>query len=157
VIPLQWIQHLPEKSYAAGEQLIVGGTDHDCLFFLKAGKVEIVRDGHRITLIKTPGSVLGEISVLLNRPATADVIAIEDATCFIAENPLDFLRQNPDIAVQVSVALAYRVDAATKYLVDVKEQMQECSDHIGMVDGVLDVIVHQDMKKKLPVHSAEKN
>ena len=153
MIPQEWIQHLPEKSYAAGEELIVGGSDHHCLFFLKTGKVEIVRDGHRITLIKTPGSVLGEMSVLLNRPATADVVAVEEVTCYIAEDPLNFLRQHPDIAVQVGVALAYRVDAATQYLVDVKEQMKECSDHIGMVDGVLDAIVHRDVKKKLPLHS----
>ncbi len=153
MIPLEWIQHLPEKSFAAGDQVIEEGSDHQCLYFLKSGKVEVVRDGHRITLIKTPGSVLGEISVLLNRSATADVIATEGVVCHVAENPMEFLRTHPDIAVQVSVALAYRVDAATKYLVDVKEQMKEVSDHVGMVDGVLDAIVHRDVKKKLPLHS----
>ncbi|MEM6883385.1 MAG: cyclic nucleotide-binding domain-containing protein [Verrucomicrobiota bacterium] len=153
MIPLEWIQHLPEKSYSAGEQLVAEGSDHDCLFFLKSGKVEVVRDGHRITLIKTCGSVLGEMSVLLKKPASADVIATEDVVCHIAENPLEFLRSHPDIAVQVGVALAYRVDAATKYLVDVKEQMKEVSDHVGMVDGVLDAIVHRDVKKKLPTHT----
>lgn len=153
MIPLDWIKNLPEKSYTVGDKLIVEGSDHHCLFFLKSGKVEILRNGHRITLIKTPGSVLGEMSVLLKQEATADVVATEEVTCHIAENPMDFLRSHPEIAVQVGVALAYRVDAATKYLVDVKEQMKECSDHVGMVDGVLDAIVHRDVKKKLPLHT----
>lgn len=153
MIPLEWIDGLPEKSYVAGEKLILEGSDHHCLYFLKSGKVEIVRDGHRITRIKTPGSVLGEMSVLLKRPATADVVATENVTCFQAENPMDFLRAHPEIAVQVCVALAYRVDAATQYLLDVKEQMRECSDHVGMVNGVLDAIVHRDLKKKLPLHT----
>ncbi|MEM1157385.1 MAG: cyclic nucleotide-binding domain-containing protein [Verrucomicrobiota bacterium] len=153
MIPLDWIRHLPEKQYSSGEQIVTKGLDHDCLFFLKSGKVEVVRDGYRITLIKTPGSVLGEMSVLLKLPATADVVATKEVSCHVAENPMDFLRQHPDIAVQVGVALAYRVDAATKYLVDVKEQMKDCSDHVGMVDGVLDAIVHRDVKKKLPLHT----
>lgn len=150
MIPLEWIADLPLASYATGEEVITEGQSPGKIYFLKNGRVEVVRNGTRVALIKTPGSVLGEISVLLNIPATASVIALEETELRVADYPLDFLKENPEVHIHVSKALAYRLDAATKYLVDVKEQLQDCSDHVGLVDGVLDAIVHRDLKNKVP-------
>ena len=108
-----------------------------------------MREEIRVSLIKTPGSVLGELSLLLDIDATATVKALEDATLFVSENPLEYLKSHPELHLHVSKALAYRLNAATRYLVDVKEQLKGCSDHVGMVDGVLDAIIHKDLKKKI--------
>lgn len=142
------ITTLPETSFAPGEEIITEGGHPDRIYFLKSGKVEVVRDGIRVAVIKTPGSVIGELSALLEVSATACVRAVQPTLVASAPEPLDFLRTHPEVNLHVARLLAQRLDAATKYLVDVKEQLKGCSDHVGLVDGVLDSIVHRDLKKK---------
>ncbi len=142
------IATLPEISFAAGEEIITEGGQPDRIYFLKSGRVEVVRNGIRVAVIKTPGSVIGELSALLDKQATATVRALEPTAVATAPEPLDFLQANPVVNLHVSRLLAHRLDAATQYLVDVKEQLKDCSDHVGLVDGVLDSIVHRDLKKK---------
>lgn len=143
------LNDLPPREFATGEHLMVEGEQHRSLLFLESGKVEVVRGGQRIAVIKVPGSVLGEMSFLLDRPATADVVAMEPTACRVAEEPLAFLRLHPEVTLEVATGLAMRLDAAARYLVDVKEQMSGISDHVGMVDSVLDKIVHRDLKRQL--------
>jgi CRP/FNR family cyclic AMP-dependent transcriptional regulator len=154
VLPLDWISNLPEASFSAGDKIIEEGSRPGRILFLKSGRVEVVRDGIRVALIKTPGSVLGEISVFLDIAATANVVALEETVFHVAEDALAFLKEHPDVHVHVSKNLAYRLDAATRYLVDVKEQLAGYSDHLGMVDGVLDAIVYRDLKKKVSTEPA---
>lgn len=144
------IADLPRLEIAAGEMLLSAGQHIGKLYFLESGKLEVVRGGMRLALLKTPGSVIGEMSLLLEAPATADVVAVEDAVMRVAEEPLAFLRDNPEVNLHVSRLLALRLNAASQYLVDVREQLGECSDHVGLVDGVLDAILHRDLKRKLP-------
>lgn len=146
---IESISTLPEVSFAAGDTVITEGEELRKIYFLKSGRVEVLRDGMRISLIKTPGSVLGEISVLLESKATADVVATEDCVFHVAEDPRQFLRDHPEVNFHVSHLLASRLTAATQYLVDVREQLRDCSDHVGMVDGVLDTILHRDLKKRV--------
>jgi hypothetical protein len=44
--------------------------------------------------------------------------------------------------------LARRLDALNKYLVDVKQQF-EGHDHIGMVDEVLDTLLHRQPRNRV--------
>jgi len=144
------IDALPGVSYPAGATILASGDPPGRLFFLRSGRIEVVRDGMRLALVKTPGSVIGEMSLLLGTPATADVIALEDTVMRVAEEPLAFLSGNPGVALHVARLLAMRLNAASQYLVDVREQLRECSDHVGLVDGVLDAILHRDLKRTLP-------
>lgn len=143
------IAHLPEVSFSPGEEIITEGVRPDRLLFLRSGKVEVTSEGVRISVIKTPGSVFGELSLLLDTPATATVTAMADCVFHVVEDPMEFLEAHPRVTLQVGRTLAWRLDAATKYLVDAKEQLRECSDHVGMVDGVLDAILHKDLRGKV--------
>jgi CRP-like cAMP-binding protein len=147
--PLEGVSSLPTQVFSPGDVVIHEGKPQETLLFLKSGRVEVVRDGTRIALVKTPGSVLGEISLLLGSEATADVIAVEESEFFVAGEPIAFLMAHPGVNFHVAKTLAHRLDAASRYLVDVKEQLADCSDHVGIVDGVLDAIVHRDLKRKL--------
>ncbi len=143
------ITRLPIVTVPAGEALITEGERLDRIFFLKSGRIEITRDAIRLSLIQTPGAVLGEVSVLLGVPSTATVTALDEVEAYRCDDAITFLRSHPDVSLHVSQLLAHRLAAATLYLVDVKEQLQGCSDHVGMVDGVLDSILHRDLKKKI--------
>ncbi|MEM9016447.1 MAG: cyclic nucleotide-binding domain-containing protein [Verrucomicrobiota bacterium] len=141
------IQTLPVVSLRAGTNLITEGEKLDRIHFLRSGTIEITREGIPISTIRTPGSVLGEVSVLMQAESTATVTTLEDSTFHLAEDPVAFLTAYPEVTLHVSKLLATRLAAATNYLVDVKEQLKGCSDHVALVDGVLDSILHRDLKK----------
>lgn len=143
------IAKLPVVPVSPGEKIIDEKEHLDRIYFLKSGRLEIRRDGMRLNLIKTPGSVLGEISLLLSVPTTASVVALDEVEVYRCNEPAEFLKNHPEVTLHVAHLLASRLAAATQYLVDVKDQLQDCSDHVSMVDGVLDSILHRDLKKKI--------
>ena len=71
------------RTFAPGDQLVTGGADADGLFLIASGTVRVTgkdAEGDSIILARLgPGDVVGEISLVLRRPATADVVA-EHAT-----------------------------------------------------------------------------
>lgn len=60
--------------FESGSALIAKDTDNAALFVLAAGTAE-VRDGHRIVASLGPGDGVGEMSLLSQQPAMADVVA----------------------------------------------------------------------------------
>jgi CRP-like cAMP-binding protein len=68
------------QSFQAGEVLVREGEEADRIFLLASGGVEVRgtdADGDRVVLAQIgPGDVVGEISMVLRRPATADVVAV---------------------------------------------------------------------------------
>src|SRR6516164_8985228 len=85
---------LPLVTYQPGETVIVGGSTTGHLLILKEGNVAVVKDDTEIAKVAEPGAVLGELSVLLDRPHTSDVRALETSQFHIA-NATTFFEQNP--------------------------------------------------------------
>ncbi len=71
------LSHLELRSFSAGEQLIEQGSEKTGLFFIAAGRVRIVHDdGEPIEIANiSSGGTVGEVSLMLRRPATAAAIA----------------------------------------------------------------------------------
>jgi hypothetical protein len=85
---------LPVSRYEPGEMVIAAGTTTGKLLLLRQGLVEVVRDGTQIARISEPGSIFGELAILLDKPHTADVRAVErsefhvaDAAALLATDP----------------------------------------------------------------------
>ncbi|NIP93287.1 MAG: cyclic nucleotide-binding domain-containing protein, partial [Akkermansiaceae bacterium] len=105
------------------------------------GKVEVVRGGIRIALVEEPGAVLGEISVLLDRPHMAEVRAMGKAFFYVARDAERFLNEHPAVNLHIACTLAKRVDALGCYLADLKQQYADDESHLGMVGEVLDSLM----------------
>lgn len=133
---------LPERFFEAGEILIEEGTRAGALYVLAEGEVTVWKSGFEITTLSDPGSVFGEISVLLDTVHTATVKATTRARFYVVDDPLAFLRATPGVALDVARLLAQRLHAMTTYLVDLKQQFEDHGDHLGMVDEVLDALTH---------------
>lgn len=133
---------LPERSFGADETIITEGSRAGCLFVLIDGAVDIVKGEYVINTIAEPGSVFGEISVLLDTVHTATVKTTMPSRFYVVDDSLEFMRSTPDVALHVARMLAKRLHAMTTYLVDLKEQFEHHSDHFGMVDEVLDALSH---------------
>ena len=64
---------LPVVTYEAGETVIAEGSRTGRLLILGKGVVAIVKEDTEIAQVAEPGAVFGELSVLLDKPHTAEV------------------------------------------------------------------------------------
>lgn len=109
---------------APGMDLIEQGGNTGQLYVLRDGQLDVIRDGTLVTTLSTPGSVIGEMSVLLGVPQSATVRAVTEVDFFVIDNALEVLRSHPDWLLQIARLLAQRVNATTALLTE-KEAGQE--------------------------------
>lgn len=139
---LEASRSLPTRRFAPGEIVLRDGEIAGVLLVLDEGTVEVVKRDVQISTIAEAGAVFGEMSALLGTPHTSTVRALSESTFRVAEDPMAFLHAHPEIALEVAKLLSRRLQLVTDYLADVKEQFADRSDHLGMVDEVLDSLVH---------------
>lgn len=141
---------LPISSFNAGEALLVEGETSGRLYVLIDGTVEIVKGGFQINMVSDRGAILGEMSVLLNTPHTATVRAMTAGSAYVSEGGESFLKARPDAAYLLAQVLAQRLQGVTSYLVDVKRQFEDESSHLGVVDEILESLVHEQRRDFTP-------
>ncbi|HTI99401.1 MAG TPA: cyclic nucleotide-binding domain-containing protein [Dongiaceae bacterium] len=139
---LQLIAGHQVQEFNPGDTILEQGSPSGHLLVLITGEVEVLRDNVRVAKAATPGAIFGEMSVLLERPHTATVRALKPSSFALIEEPRRFLAGSAEASLHVARLLASRLDALNKYLVDVKEQY-EGHDHLGMVDEVLETLMHR--------------
>jgi CRP-like cAMP-binding protein len=105
--------------------LIEQGGKTGQLYVLKEGQLEVLRDGKHVSTIKTPGAVVGEMSVLLDVPQSATVRAITEVEYFVIDKAIDILNSHPDWLLQIARLLAQRVNATTALLTRDKSEEQD--------------------------------
>lgn len=132
---------LPVREYADGEVIIREGGRSGALYFLLEGTVEVIRGGVQLATVADVGTVLGEISILLDRPHIAEVRAAGPVRMHVAADAEEFLRQHPDVNLFIARSLARKVDAMSCYLADLKQQYAGEEGHLGMVHEVLDELM----------------
>src|SRR5215213_2145187 len=115
---------LPISTYEPGEMIIAAGATTGQLLLLRQGVVEVLREGTQIARISEPGSVFGELAVLLDKPHTADVRAVERSVFSVADGAT-LLTSDPAATLYIAAILALRLDAANVALIEIKRQLEE--------------------------------
>ena len=128
----------PRRSLAPDEVLLVAGDRVGALFVLVSGSLRIARAGTTIATLVEPGACVGEMSLLLDTPATADVIAATPAVVAVVEDGAALLASDARVALAFARQLAARLQGMTTYLVDLRRQYADHEGGLGMVDVVLD-------------------
>ena len=139
-----------KREVPAGEVLLSEGNTSGHLYILVEGRIEVLRGSTQVAVVSEPGSVFGEMSVLLNTPHTATVRALSPVTVYAYANAAGFLRSDPQIAFVIARLLAQRLNSATTYLVDLKRQYAGQGNHLGMVSDVLASLIHQQEAEFTP-------
>jgi CRP/FNR family transcriptional regulator, cyclic AMP receptor protein len=116
------LANLPLVTYQPGETVIANGSRTGRLLILREGTVAIVKEDTEIARVAEPGAVFGELSVLLDRPHTSDVFALESSQFHVA-NATTLLAQNPIAVLYVATTLAHRLDRANHALIELKNQL----------------------------------
>lgn len=141
---LKYCADLPEISLIPGDYLITEGKKSGRFFILIEGSFEIIKQNMQINKVSEPGSVFGEISVLLNIPHLASVVALEKSRLYVVGNPKKFLASNNEISYFIAIILAQRLNTVTSTLIDIRHKLTNSQllelgyDFNVLVDEVLE-------------------
>jgi CRP-like cAMP-binding protein len=135
---------LPVDTFSPGSVLVEEGAPPGRMLVLVSGAVQVERDGVPIARTDTPGAAFGEMSAVLDHPATATVRATTEVQARVVDDPVAFLLERPAAALAVLRMTAGRLDGLTQYLGDVKAQLAGTDGHLGMLGQILDTLVHHD-------------
>jgi CRP/FNR family cyclic AMP-dependent transcriptional regulator len=147
---LSFCQGFVEKTFDRGDVLLVEGEKEGILYILIEGSLEVLKGDLQINVVSEPGALFGEISVLLDIPHSATVKALSPSRLYVVERANEFLQSHTDIAYQVAKLLAQRLYGITSYLIDMKTQFEDQKNHLGMVDEVLETLLHQQAEESTP-------
>ena len=105
-----------KKIYESGDIIIKEGDDKaDSMFFVTDGHVEVYRSydksGQLMLATLRPGDIFGEMSLFLNEPRSATILAREKVEVLevVQQNMQQFMASHPDIAYDIATTLCMRL------------------------------------------------
>jgi len=148
-----YCKDLPSVTLNDGDILLKEGDKSNKFYILIDGECEILKGNFQINKVSEPGSMLGEMSILLNNPHMATVKSIKTTNLYVVNDAADFLKSNTDITFHLAKTLAQRLNGITSYLVDIKKQFEGSEDHFGMVDEVLESLIYNQDDEQIDLGS----
>ncbi len=101
--------------YKKDQVLATEGIKDNSLFILVDGRVGIFKGALKVAEFTEPGTIVGEMSVILKQPRTASIKMLEDSNIIVVETTIEeLIRQHPDITLKIMKNLAERLTATTK-------------------------------------------
>ncbi len=140
---------LPEIDLDLGQQLVTEGGVAGPIWILVSGSLRVHKAGVLVGMISRPGSVVGEISVLLGADHGATVEAAEASRVRVAGDGRAFLGGDVEVLRAVAVGMAERLDLATTYLADLKHQYGDAPG-LSMVSEVLATLANHQQPQARP-------
>jgi CRP-like cAMP-binding protein len=153
---LQLTVGLPEIGLAPGEAVVREGETGKGLWILVSGTLQISKSGVLLSSVSRPGAAIGEISLLLNAPHSATVVATEPSIVRHAADGRALLTSHPAVIRLIATGLAERLAFATTYLVDLKHQYGD-TPGLAMVSEVLDQLAHRQGPPASPGSARDPN
>jgi CRP/FNR family cyclic AMP-dependent transcriptional regulator len=139
---LDYCADLKIASFKAGAVILTEGERLGKIYILKEGQVEVIRERTQVTHIDEPGSIFGEMSVLLDMPHSATVKALSASKMYEIPDALTFLDKRPEFSLHIATMLARRLYYTTSYLVDLQQQAQGKRQDLDLVDEILASLVN---------------
>lgn len=98
------IIHVPK-----GTEVLKQGQNNDQLYFLSSGQVGVYVDGNRVSKMQHKGDLLGEMSVITNKPAGATLLAEGECTLVRVDSEVFLNMEGPHRDLYLSII--YRIYA----------------------------------------------
>lgn len=146
----QRLSSLPVVKFQAGEAVLASGATDGRLLVLRTGAVEVLKDGIQIAKVTAPGSVFGEMAVLLDQSHTADVRSLEPSEFHVAD-ATTLLAVDPIVTLYVASILARRLDGANRAMIELKRQLREGESRrlIGKTVEKVEELLHSSIDASL--------
>ena len=136
-------QDFPLATYLGGDVLLMEGERTGRLYVLSDGAVEVLKGDYQINTVAERGAIFGDMSALLGIPHMATVRALGSCSAHVIDGGEAFLASHQEVAFHLAKMLAQRLHGVTSYLVDLKRQFEDEAGHLGMVDEILETLVHE--------------
>jgi CRP-like cAMP-binding protein len=127
----------PDVVVPDGDVIVREGERTNALFVLVDGVLEVRRRGRTVVQMSEPGTIVGELGLLLDIVASADVIAVGDTTVRRMDDAEQTFATSPAFAQHLATVLASRLLQVSTYLTDLQEQYADRQDTLGLVPTVL--------------------
>lgn len=114
---LQGVSHtFEEESFAEGQRILRQGFTGTGFYVILQGEAAVVIDGEERSRLGR-GDFFGEISILLDEPPTADVIAMTPLTCLVLprDQLTTLLASLPSVAIRMLQAEIRRLHLANRW------------------------------------------
>lgn len=134
---LSLVAESPTQRVVPGEKILGEGERSTAIFVLLDGELEVQRRGRPLVRISEPGAILGEIGLLLDQPANADVVAVVPSTVHRVDDSEELFARYPALMGYVAWMLARRLHQVSTYLSDLQDQFAGSSATLGLVPTVL--------------------
>jgi CRP-like cAMP-binding protein len=144
---------LPRRQLGEGDTLLSEGTRSGQLFVLLDGMLRVEKSGVAVATIRERGACVGEVSLLLDVPATADVIASESTTVAVVDDAARVLACDAKASLALARMLATRLQHMTTYLADLQRQYGDHEGGLGMVGTVLGSLMHRSSNGRSELRS----
>ena len=138
---LDYCEGLARISFKPGQVMLPENERLGRLYVLVEGQVEVIRERTAVTLVDEPGSIFGEMAVLLDMPHSATVKALSAVTAYEIPDALTFLDKRPEFSLHIATMLARRLYYTTSYLVDLQQQAAGKRQDLDVVDEILATLV----------------
>ena len=146
---LDYCADLNELRFKSGQVMLPEGERLGRLYVLVEGQVEVIRERTQVTHVDEPGSIFGEMAVLLDMPHSATVKALSAVKAYEIPDALTFLDSRPEFSLHIATMLARRLYYTTSYLVDLQQQAAGKRQDLDLVDQILASLVDPaDVKKR---------
>jgi CRP/FNR family cyclic AMP-dependent transcriptional regulator len=145
---LDYCEGLKQVAFKPGQLMLPEGERLGRLYVLVEGQVEVIRERTQVTHVDEPGSIFGEMAVLLDMPHSASVKALSPVKAYEIPDALTFLDKRPEFALHIATMLARRLYYTTSYLVDLQQQAAGKRQDLDLVDQILASLVEPaDLKR----------
>ncbi len=106
---------MDEAFFAEGERVLRQGLTGSGFYVILDGEVGVVIDGEQRSTLGR-GEFFGEISILLQSPPVADIVALRPMRCLVLAGPAveQFLVDHPRVMYRMLQAQARRLRAANR-------------------------------------------
>lgn len=128
---------VPDTNVADGTFVIVEGERTGALYVLVDGELEVRRRGRGVVRLGEPGTIVGELGLLLDTVASSDVVAVGACVVRRLEDADRMFVENPAFARHLATLLAQRLWQVSSYLADLQDQYADESGTRGLVPTVL--------------------
>ncbi len=144
---LALVRHSPVEQVEPGSAILREGERSSAIFVLISGELEVQRRGRAVVRIGEPGAMLGEIGLLLDQPANADVVAVGPVTVHRVDDSAGLFARYPELMGYLARMLARRLHQVSTYLSDLQEQFAGSSVTLGLVPTILQELLDADAGK----------
>ena len=129
---------LAEMAFDAGTVLIREGADQKNVYVLISGKVDVRAKGQQLAVMENPGTILGEVALLLGLKPAATFSTLENSSFYVIGDFMEFIRKHPSACVNVAQTLASHLITTVNHLVSrlrAPSSSRESAEESGHEEG----------------------